>query len=61
MNGSTNRDGRMEVCLDGHWGTVCSRKQEGIAEVVCSQLGFPAGIVNLSFVLKSIHILSCVY
>ena len=40
--GSTNREGRVEVCLDGRWGTVCNNSQEGIAEAVCSQLGFAA-------------------
>ena len=41
-NGSTNREGRVEVCMDGRWGTVCNNSQEGIAGAVCSQLGFPA-------------------
>ena len=40
MGGSTNSEGRVEVCIDGRWGTVCNNKQEGIAEAVCSQLGF---------------------
>ena len=42
MGGSTNREGRVEVCVDGRWGTVCNNSQEGIAGAVCSQLGFPA-------------------
>ena len=48
MNGSTNSEGRVEVCVDGRWGTVCDNSQEEIAEVVCSQLGFLAeGICDL--------------
>ena len=42
MGGTTNREGRVEVCVDGHWGTVCNNSQEGIAGAVCSQLEFPA-------------------
>ena len=40
VGGSTNSEGRVEVCMDGRWGTVCSNDQEQIAEAVCSQLGF---------------------
>ena len=41
VGGSTIREGRAEVCMDGRWGTVCNNSQEGIAGAVCSQLGFP--------------------
>ena len=41
-NGSTNREDRVEVCVDGRWGTVCNNSQEGIAGAVCSQLGWAA-------------------
>ena len=40
MDGYTDQDGRVEVCVDGQWGTVCFNNQEEIAGVVCSQLGF---------------------
>ena len=48
MNGSieSDREGRVEVCVDEHWGTVCDSSQEGIAGAVCSQLGFPAGMLQ---------------
>ena len=50
MGGSTEREGRVEVCVGGHWGTVCNNSQEGVAGAVCSQLGFPAqGTVCLLF------------
>ena len=42
IDGSTNREGKVEVCVDGRWGTVCNNSQERIAGAVCSQLGFPA-------------------
>ena len=43
MNGSNNREGRVEVCMNGRWGTVCNRSHERVAEVVCAQLGYPVG------------------
>ena len=42
VEGFTHREGRVEVCVDGRWGTVCNNSQEGIAGAACSQLGFPA-------------------
>ena len=42
VNGSTNRKGRVEVCMDGRWGTVCSNSQQEVAEAVCTGLGFPS-------------------
>ena len=42
VGGSTNREGRLEVCIDGRWGTVCDNSQSGVAGAVCSHLGFPA-------------------
>ena len=39
--GSSNREGRLEVCISGVWGTVCydgwGRTDSG---VVCRQLGY---------------------
>ena len=40
MSGSTEREGRVEVCQDGYWGTVCSDSwTEEDAYVVCRQTG----------------------
>ena len=40
--GATSREGTIEICIDGLWGTVCD---DGLdvndAQVVCRQLGFP--------------------
>ena len=41
VGGSTNRGGRVEVCVDGRWGTVCNNHPE-LQRVVCSQLHYPA-------------------
>ena len=42
VGGNSNNEGRLEVCTNRHWGTVCSNDQEGIAEAACSRLGLPA-------------------
>ena len=40
MGGSTNREGRMEVCVGGRrWRTVCTGSRE-LAGAVCSQMGY---------------------
>ena len=41
INGKTPDDGRVEICLDGGWGSVCyDRWDIRDAEVVCRQLGY---------------------
>lgn len=46
VNGSTALQGRVEVCIDGNWGTVCDASWgAGEAMVACRQLGFsPTGM-----------------
>ena len=42
--GSSDAEGRVEVCVNSHWGTVCRGGTQSLdsnaAEVVCKQLGF---------------------
>ena len=42
VNGATRFEGRVEVCVNGVWGTACDDDFWGVEEatVVCRQLGF---------------------
>ena len=40
-NGADSREGRVEICLNGYWGTVCSAGwNERDALVACTQAGY---------------------
>ncbi len=42
MDGQTVREGRVEICIEGLWGTICDDYWDvNDGEVVCRKLGFP--------------------
>ena len=48
VDGIVNGTGRLEICVNGQWGTVCNdglTEDDGFdidaARVVCRQLGYP--------------------
>ena len=43
LDGPTANEGRVEICLDGDWGTICDHHWgSSEARIVCQQLGLPA-------------------
>ena len=42
VGGSDQFEGRVEICINDQWGTVCDDGWSSIdASVVCNQLGYP--------------------
>ena len=43
VDGVTTYEGRVEICLNGEWGTICDHNWgESDTRVVCKQLGLPS-------------------
>ena len=58
VGGRSSNEGRVEICINGVWGTVChSGWSSSDAQVVCRQLGFPVGVsgTSMNFALICFH------
>ena len=61
LTGGNSSMGRLEINIDGSWGTVCSRNFAAVdGHVACRQLGF-TGVTNISNVTDAWYVLYCIY
>ena len=65
VGGRYSFEGRVEICINGLWGTVCDGGWDNNdATVVCRQLGFPVGVSGsgieyMTTCFLNLHSLSC--
>lgn len=63
MGGTENYEGRVEICINDQWGTVCDDSWDSVdAQVVCNQLGYvPQGntLLNRGLDRMFMHLCLC--
>ena len=60
VGGQLSNEGRVEICINGVWGTVChSGWSSSDARVVCRQLGFPVGVSGSGMDIALICFYTC--
>ena len=53
VNGSSSNEGRVEVCIEGEWGTVSDNTwNRRNAQVICKQLGYQPGCKLIKHTMK---------
>ena len=59
MNGSHQYEGRVEVCINNQWGTVCDNGWDTTdATTVCKQLGYAyTGCMYYTFICRNFALL----
>ena len=61
VGGATDREGRVEVCSEGQWRTVCndrlnSKFRNSFGRVICRQLGYTDSMIKpFSYYTKNLR------